>query len=187
MATEDTDVPGRAETQGPDEHSKLNGLTVRRTRWSRAALAGIFVTGTVGLVIWHANHPEALPTDDRVVNASTPVDEPVYVGVARGIAGRTLHLSGVKVHATSNTDVSVTPLLCRGGRIEATTDPAAFCTELVNPEGEPFGADDSIVLQLTSDQPAVAVIDPVRLGFRESFQWGTLPTGSGAVVRVLAR
>lgn len=163
------------------------GLTVRRTRWSRAALGGIFAVGTLGLVVWHVNHPDALPTDDRVVSASTPVDEPVYVGVARGVQDRTLHLSGVKVHATSNTDVSITPLLCRGGRIEATTDPAAFCTDLVNPEGEAFGVDDSIVLQLTSDQPAVAVIDRVRLGFREGLQWGTAPTGSSAVVRVLAR
>ena len=140
-------------------------LAVRRTPVWRLLGALVLAVGLIGFLAWQANHP----------------------GVAAGVPGRTLHLSGVKIHTTSNTDVSVTPLLCRDGRIEATTDPAAFCADLVNPEGQAFGPTDSIVLQVLSAVPAVAVIDPVRLGFRENLQWGTFPTGAGAVVQVLAR
>lgn len=162
-------------------------LTLRRTR-ARGLVVGLIVlVGTVSLAVWHAHHPAPLPTTTGTVSVSTPVDEAVYVGVANGIEGRRLQLSGVKVHTTSNTDVSVTPLLCLDGRIEATTDPAAFCRDLVNPEGQQLGSEDSVVLQVVSDEPAVAVIDPVRLGFRESLQWGTFPTGVGALVQVLAR
>jgi hypothetical protein len=162
-------------------------LAVRRTPVWRLLGGLLLVIGLIAFLAWQANHPTALPTENRTVSANTPVEEPVYVGVASGIPGRTLHLSGVKVHTTSNTDVSVTPLLCRNGRIEATTDPAAFCDDLINPEGQDFGPGDSIVLQVLSSVPALAVIDPVRLGFRENFQWGTFPTGAGAVVQVLAR
>lgn len=162
-------------------------LTVtRRPVWGLLSGLGL-VVAAVALAIWHANHPTPLPTSTDTVSANTPVNEPVYVGMANGIDGRTLHLSGVKVNTTSNTDVSVTPLLCRDGRIEATTDPSAFCGDLVNPEGQSLGPGDSIIVQVISDVPAVAVIDPVRLGFREDIQWGTLPTGASAVVRVLAR
>ncbi len=162
-------------------------LTLRKTRVRGRLGAAILLVGTISLVAWHANHPEPLPTSAQSISVSTPVDEAIYIGVANGIEDRVLHLSGVKVQTTSNTDVSVTPLLCRGGRIEATTDPAAFCSELLNPEGQELRAGDSVVLQVLSDEPAVAVIEPVRLGFREQFQWGTFPTGASAVVRVLAR
>jgi hypothetical protein len=162
-------------------------LDVGRSRtWG--LVCGIVVLVAAGaLAVWHAQHPAPLPLDDRTVSATTPVDEPVYLGVAGAPAGRTLHLSGVKVRTTSNTDVTVTPLLCRGGRIEVTTEPDLYCSDLVNPEGTTLGASDSIVLMVASDEPAIAVVDPVRLGFREGLQWGTLPTGTGAVVRVIAR
>ncbi|MDE0775413.1 MAG: hypothetical protein OSB43_03940 [Nocardioides sp.] len=162
-------------------------LAVRRRRGWGIVSVLIAVLGAVGLIVWYAQHPTPLPTEDRTVAASTPVGEPVYVGVANGLEGRTLNLSGVKVHTTSNTDVSVTPLLCRDGRLEATTDPTAFCDDLVNPEGQSFDASDSIVLKVVSPEPAIAVVDPVRLGFREGLQAGTFPTGAGAIVRVLSR
>jgi len=162
-------------------------LAVRRhRRWGLVSVL-VVLLGALGLAVWHAHHPVPLPTETRTVSASTPVDEPVYVGVANGVQGRTLNLSGVKVHTTSNTDVNVTPLLCRNGRLEATTDPEAFCADLINPKGQTFGSTDSIVLQVSSPEPAIAVVDPVRLGFRESLQWGTFPTGAGAVIRVLPR
>ncbi|CAN5361416.1 hypothetical protein BH09ACT12_BH09ACT12_25110 [soil metagenome] len=173
MSSRDTDI-------GTD-------LAVRRSSTWVLLIVALLLAGTAGLAAWHAHHPEALPTVARTVSANTPVDEPVYIGMATGVPGRSLTLSGVKVHTTSNTDVSVTPLLCRSGRIEATTDPAAFCSDLIDPEGETLEPDDSIILQVLSDVPAVAVIDRVRVGFREGFQWGTLPIGAEAVVRVLAR
>lgn len=167
--------------------SSGSDLTLRSSR-TRGLLIGVVVlVGALALAIWQGQHPSPLPTSTRTVSVSTPVDEAVYVGVANGIDGRLLHLSGVKVQTTSNTDVSVTPLLCRDGRIEATTAPETFCSELVNPEGQELRAGDSVILQVLSDEPAVAVIDPVRLGFREGLQWGTFPTGASAVVRVLSR
>lgn len=170
-----------------DSPAGEHDLGLQRSRaWSLLA-AAVFIVGAGALVVWSAHHPDPLPTEERTVSASTPVDEPIYLGVANGFNGRTLELSGVKVHATSNTDISITPLLCRDGRIEATTEPESFCSALVNPEGQTLRAEDSIVLQVTSDEPAIAVIDPVRLGFRDGLRWGTFPTGADAVVRVLTR
>lgn len=151
-------------------------------------LSGLSVLAVaVALSVWHATSPRALPTTSELVAASTPIGAPVYVGVFHGGAGfdRTLELSGVKVHTTSNTQVAVTPLLCRDGAIAVTTDPAAFCSELIDPAGQPLTAADSIVLEVSGEQAAVAVVDPVRLAFREGLQWATLPAGAGAVVSIL--
>lgn len=159
-----------------------------RQRWLLATGVVVLVVAlTVGL--WQRGSPGPLPLSDEVVPASTPVGQPVYLGVFTAPAdfGRTLNLSGVKIHATSNTDVSLTPLLCRGGSVGVTTDPGAFCPVLVDPEGQELRAGDTIVLQVVSDDPAVAVVDRVRLAFSENLQWATLPAGSGAVVRVLPR
>jgi hypothetical protein len=100
---------------------------------------------------------------------------------------RTLQLSGVKVHITANTEVEATPYLCRGGSISVTTEPEAFCEDLVNPEGQAFGPGDSIILEVSGDETAIAVIDAVRLGFREGLQWGTHEAGSAAIVTIRAR
>jgi hypothetical protein len=143
----------------------------------------------VALGIWYVNSPSALPTSNATVNASTVAGRPVYVGVFAATGGfeRTLHLSGVKVRTTANTQVEVVPHLCRNGSLSVTTEPAAFCGELVNPEGQQFGPGDSIVLEVSSDENAIAVIDRVRLGFREGLQWGTREAGSPAIVSILAR
>lgn len=155
----------------------------------------LLAVGTALLVVagvlawWQSSDPDPLPVSETVLNASTPVDQPVYIGVftAGTDFGRTLHLSGVKVRATSNTDVSLTPLLCRGGSFVQTTDPDVFCSVLTDPEGETFGAGDAIVLQVVSDEPAVAVVDRVRLAFREDLRWATRPAGAESVVRILPR
>jgi hypothetical protein len=159
-----------------------------RPRW-RLAVWALVAAAVLAVTVWYVNSPTELPTSDRTISASTPVDQPVYVGVFAPGAdfGRTLHLSGVKVHTTSNTEVSVVPLLCRGGTIGVTTDPESFCEELVNPEGESFTAGDDIVLEINSSEAAIAVIDRVRLGYRDGLQWGTHEAGSGSVVRILSR
>lgn len=160
----------------------------RRPRWRLAVWAAVAVA-VVAVVVWYVNSPEELPTSDTTISASTPVDQPVYVGVFAPDANfvRTLHLSGVKVHTTSNTEVSVVPLLCRGGTIGVTTEPETFCDDLVDPEGQTFRAGDDIVLEISSAEPAIAVVDRVRLGYRDGLQWGTHEAGAGVVVRVLAR
>lgn len=157
-----------------------------KLRWAVWALVGAAV---LAVTIWYVNSPGTLPTSDATVSASTPVDQPVYVGVFAPEAdfGRTLHLSGVKVHTTSNTEVTVVPLLCHGGAVGVTSDPESFCEELVNPEGQTFGAGDDIVLEISSSEAAIAVIDRVRLGYRDGLQWGTHEAGAGAVVRILER
>jgi hypothetical protein len=143
----------------------------------------------VALGIWYVNTPSALPTSNATVNASAVAGQPVYLGVfsATDEFERTLHLSGVKVHTTANTHVEVTPHLCRNGSLSVTTDPEAFCGELLNPEGQTFGPGDSIVLEVSSAETAIAVIDRVRLGFREGLQWGTREVGSRAIVSIQAR
>ncbi len=159
----------------------------RRPRWRLAVWLAVAIA-VLGVVVWYANSPAELPTSDREVSASTPVGRAVYVGMFAPEAdfGRTLHLSGVKVHTTSNTEVDVVPLLCRRGGVSVTTEPETFCPELVNPEGQTLRVGDSIVLEVRSDEPAVAVIDRVRLGYRDGLQWGTQEAGSTAVVRILA-
>ncbi|MDP2771978.1 MAG: hypothetical protein Q8O61_00355 [Nocardioides sp.] len=160
----------------------------RRPRWRHAVWA-VVVAAVLVVTIWYVNSPTALPTSERTIAVSTPVDQPVYVGVFAPASdfGRTLHLSGVKVHTTSNSEVSVVPMLCRGGTIGVTTEPESFCADLVNPEGETFGAGDDIVLEISGAEPAIAVIDRVRLGYRDGLQWGTHEAGAGAVIRILAR
>ncbi len=158
----------------------------RRLAQGVAALTALLV---LGVLVWYVNSPADLPTSDAQVTASTPVDQPVYIGVfAPGTEfDRTLHLSGVKVHTTASSEVEVEPLLCRGGDVAVTSDPTVFCEELVDTEGASFGPGDDIVLRVSAPISAVAVIDRVRLGFREGLQFGTLAAGSPAVVRILER
>jgi hypothetical protein len=166
------------------------GLVVRqRGRGVRLAIGIVFALLLAALAVWYVNSPSALPTSNATVNASTVAGRPVYLGVfaATDEFARTLHLSGVKVRTTANTQVEVVPYLCRDGSLAVTTDPDAFCGELVNPEGETFAPGDSIVLEVTGDETAIAVIDRVRLGFREGIQWGTREAGSPALVTIQAR
>jgi len=162
-------------------------LQVRPRPRSALIIGAILAVVAVAFAVWFAHNPPGLPTTDEPVSVNTPVDQPVYVGVFTPAADfdRTLSLSGVKVHTTSNTEVEVVPLLCRQGTVGVTSEPDTFCQDLVNPEGQTFGAGDAIVLEVTSDVAAIAVIDRVRLGFREGLRWGTEPAGAGAVVRVL--
>lgn len=162
---------------------------VVRRRWRRSVVLAAVLVVLAGLVTWYVNHPRALPTTDRTINAATVTGRPVYVGVFVPPADfdRTLEVSGVKVHVTANTRLTVVPHLCRGGSVAVTTDPGPFCPELVDPEGERFGAGDSIVLEVSADEAAIAVVDRVRLGFREGLQWGTEEAGAPAIVTVQAR
>jgi hypothetical protein len=165
------------------------GLVVRQRGRVRVAIGSVFALLFAALAVWYVNSPSALPTSDATVNASTVAGRPVYLGVfaATHEFARTLHLSGVKVSTTANTQVEVVPYLCRDGSLAVTTDPDAFCGELVNPEGQTFAPGDSIVLEVSSDETAIAVIDRVRLGFREGIQWGTREAGSSALVNIQAQ
>jgi len=166
-----------------------SGLVVAPRRRARLVLGAVIVVVLAVLATWYANSPAALPTSDSPVQATTTTGSAVYLGmfVPDADFDRTLHLSGVKVHTTANTQVEVVPYLCRDGSVSVTTDAEPFCGELIDPEGETFGRGDSIVLEVSGDESAIAVIDAVRLGFREGLQWGTHEAGSAAIVTIQAR
>ena len=164
-------------------------LQVRRRPRAGLVVKVLLALVVVAFVVWFTTSPADLPVSEAEVTASTPVNTPVYLGVFAPAADfdRELHLSGVKVHTTANTELTVTPLLCVGGTVGVTTEPERFCPELVDPEGRTLREGDSVVLEVTGALAAIAVIDRVRLGFRDGLQWGTLEAGSGAIVRILGR
>jgi len=165
------------------------GLVIGLRRRAKLWVGLVIAIVLAGLATWYVNSPSELPTSNSPVQASTTTGRPVYLGMFAGDRGfdRTLHLSGVKVHITANTQVEAVPFLCRDGALSVTTEPEAFCGELVNPEGETFGPGDSIFLKVSGDETAIAVIDAVRLGFREGLQWGTREAGSAAIVTIQGR
>src|SRR3954470_9146699 len=95
----------------------------RGLRFAAYAVVAVAVLAVVG---WVSTHPDPLPTSHTPVVASTPVTEPVFVGVFGTSAAfdRTLDVSGVHVVATSTAGgVTVTPHVCHGGSINVTTTP----------------------------------------------------------------
>ncbi len=176
-----------------DAHGDTGGsdrLQVRRrSPWvGRVAwLAGLaLVAAAVGYV---TTHPEELPTSEELVTASTPVGQPVYVGVFHADADfdRTLEISGIKVFAESTVPVTITPRLCRGGSLGVTSEPEVFCAELVDTEGAAMTAGDEVVLEVSADEPGVVDIERIRVAYRDGLQWATQFAGAPAVVQILSR
>jgi hypothetical protein len=174
---------------GARDSADPGALQVRRRQ--RLGLVGwllalVVVAAVVG---WVSTHPADLPTSSERVTASTPVGTPVYVGVfgAPSDFDRTLHVSGVKIFAVSTVEMDITPWLCRGGSVGVTTTPDAFCSELVDTEGATMRAGDEIVLEVSGEEPGSVAIDPVRVAYRDGFQWATQDAGSAAVVSLLPR
>ncbi len=149
-------------------------------------LAGLALL--VGWLVWYAMTPEKLPTSAKTISADGVVDTPLYVGMfaAADDFDRTLHISGVKVHTTTSAELSVTPLLCRRGTVGVTTRPEQFCADLVDPEGERLVGGDSIVLKIESAEAAVAVIEQVRIAYREDIRWDTQPAGADKAIVTIA-
>src|SRR3954452_421043 len=94
-------------------------------RGLRLALYAVAALLLVIVIGWVTTHPDPLPTSETRVVASTPVTEPVFIGVfATGSDfDRTLHVSGVRIFATSTADVKVVPHVCHGGSVNVTTTP----------------------------------------------------------------
>lgn len=161
--------------------------SARRRRPTRIVATAIVLGAILTAVVYYVARPVPLVLDTAEVTASVPAGQSVYVGVyATGADfGRTLHLSGVRVHTTSTSELTVVPLLCRNGSVSVTVAPRGMCEELVDPQGQDLTSGDEIVLQVTGSTAAQAVIDPVRLVFREGLRWGYLPAGAAAIVRVL--
>jgi hypothetical protein len=162
-------------------------LRSRLWRWAPPAAA---VGLLVGWMIWYVNTPEDLPTDNVTKTASGVVGQPLYIGMFTTPAGfdRGIHISGVKVDATASSALRITPLLCRHGSVDVTTDTEQFCASLDDPAGQRLGAGDSIVLKIDSDTDVVADIGRIRIGFQEGLRWGTKPAGhAGAEVSLVQR
>jgi hypothetical protein len=189
-------APGRRRAERP-ARARSGALSIPRvprpsfqSRGWRIGLLAAALALIVTWLGWYATTPEELPVSDKVVNANGVVGTPLYVGMfaASGDFGRTLRISGVKVHATSDVDLEVTPLLCRRGTVGVTTQPAQFCSDLVDPEGQRLVAGDSIVVRIESDTAALAVVDRVRIAYREDIRWDTQPAGHRqAIVTIAAR
>ncbi|KRB73346.1 hypothetical protein ASE01_21720 [Nocardioides sp. Root190] len=159
-----------------------------KTRGWRYGLIGTAILLLLGWFLWYAMTPEDLPTSDKTVSASGVAGTPLYVGMftAPDDFGRTLRISGVKVAATTNTDLTITPVLCRRGNVGVTTEPEQFCSDLVDPEGARMVGGDSIMLKIESAEPAVAVIERIRIAFREDVRWDTRAAGHDQAIITMA-
>jgi len=158
------------------------------SRWWRVGVALLATALLLGWLAWFVTTPEELVTSDRTITANGVVGTPLYVGVYGAAEDRTLRLSGVKVHATSSADLTITPVLCRRGTVGVTTDPDEFCAEVVNPEGQRLSRSDSIALKIESEKPVLAVISRIRIAYREDIRWDTQPAGyHQAIVSIAGR
>ncbi len=179
--------PGRRRAEKPQRRLSASSLgkppvpriSLQSTFW-RVVLGAGGVLLLLAWFIWYATTPEKLPTSSKTVSAPGVAGTPLYVGMFSAPDGfdRTLRISGVKVHATTSADLDVTPLLCRRGTVGVTTGPDQFCSDLVNPEGERLVSGDSIVLKFEASEPVIAVVDQVRIAFREDVRWDTQPAGN---------
>ncbi len=179
----------RSRTRGSLGAPRVPRPSFQSKTW-RIAMISVAVLMLIGWFAWYATTPEELPTDSKTMSASGVVGTPLYVGMfsAPDDFGRTLRISGVRVHATTSADMDVTPVLCRRGTVGVTTQPQQFCAELVNPEGARMVGGDSIVLKIVSEEPVVAVIDRIRVAYREDVRWDTQPAGhQQAIVTVTGR
>lgn len=161
-----------------------------QSRVARLLLAAVALILLVSWFLWYATTPEPLSTAEKAVSASGVAGTPLYVGMYAppDDFDRTLRISGVKVRATSSTDIELTPLLCRRGNVGVTTKPEEFCADLVGTEGARMVGGDSIVLKIETDEEAVAVIDRLSIAFREDVRWDTVPAGNKrAIVTMTAR
>jgi hypothetical protein len=152
------------------------------------AAYAVVVVALLAVVGWVSTHPDPLPTSKARVVASTPVDEPVFVGVFSPAGfDRSLHLSGVRVFAAATAEVQIVPHVCHGGSINVTSTPDSFCETFGPSEDAVLGAGDEVVLEVVGEAPGVVDIDRVRIAYRDGLQWATQDAGAPAEVTILPR
>ena len=173
----------------PGERGDPSLALVQGHRRLRIAAYAVILVLLVAVAGWVSTHPDELPTSGTRVDASTPATVPVYLGVFGPGAGfdRSLHVSGVRVSATSTVDVTIVPHLCRGGSVSVTTTPDSFCSELTDTQDSAFVAGDELVLEVRGEEPGVVDIDRVRVAYRDGLQWAVQDAGAPARVTILAR
>jgi hypothetical protein len=170
------------------EPAGVLAVTPSRRGW-RVLVYVVVLVVLLAVIGWVSTHPDQLDTSSTRVTASTPVTEPVFLGVFGTPADfdRSLHISGVRVFATATADVTIVPHLCHGGSVNVTTNPASFCSEFGPTEGATLESGDEIVLEVVGDEPGVVEIDRVRIAYRDGLQWATQDAGAPAQVSILAR
>ena len=158
-------------------------------RWLQVAAYVVALVVLFAVIGWVSTHPDSLPTSKTTVVASTPVAEPVFLGVFDTPAGfdRNLHIAGVRVSATSTVDVTITPHVCHGGSINVTTTPDSFCATLGPTEDTALRQGDEVVLEVVGDTPGVVDIDRIRIAYRDGLQWATQDAGAASQVTILPR
>lgn len=159
-----------------------------RTRWIIGGVVAALIVA--GWLVWYLLSPGALPTSSNTVQGNGVAGAPLYVQMfqAPDDFDRTLNVSGVDVTGEIPDGVTATPLLCRGSFNGVTTDPASFCGDLVDPEGNELGAGDSIVVEVESDAAVEVHLDRIEISFRQDIRFGTEPAGiSGADVVFVER
>jgi len=154
-------------------------------RWG---LVGCLAVLLVSWFTWYATTPEPLPRSDDTVNASGVAGKPIYLGMFAATDGfdRTIRIAGVRVHVTASAKVTITPLLCRQGAVGVTTDPRQFCDDVLDTEGQRLSGGDSIILKIESTEAAIAVIDQIKVAYREDLTWGTQPAGAQQAIVTMA-
>ena len=158
-------------------------------RWLQVTAYVVVLVVLFAVIGWVSTHPDPLPTSKTRVVASTPIAEPVFVGVFDTPADfdRSLHISGVRVSATSTVDVTITPHVCHGGSINVTTTPDSFCATFGPTEDAALDQGDEIVLEVVGDAPGVVDIDRVQIAYRDGLQWATQDAGAPSQVTILPR
>lgn len=189
-----TPAPGRRKAVKPDRDTGLGVTRVPRPSFQSRGwrITGGVAAGAlaVGWFTWYAMTPQELSTTTSTISATGVVGTPVYFGMyAPGKDfDRTIRIRGVKVHATTSADMTITPLLCRRGTVGVTTQPDEFCADLLDPAGERLTSDDSIVLKVESAMPVTAVVSQLEVAYREDLRWDTQPAGAGqAIVSISGR
>ena len=182
---EPTDAPAPGRRDGTPTTPAMS-LGVARNRWRNLTVglgAGALLLVTL---MWWATHPSALPVREGHVTAVTTPGRAVYVGMVAGSeVDRTMRLGGVHARTEATVPVEVVPLLCRGGSVSITTDPAPFCTELVDPTGQQLRPGDSLLVRVSGDEAGAAYLARLSLTFRSGLQVGTRPAGTRAVVAII--
>jgi len=166
-------------------------LVVRKGGYAR----WLWLAGGLVVVLWGAwwmTHPAALPTPDRDVTGSTPVNVPVYVGILGPADGtkRTLHITDVTVPIVDNPgNTTASAFICRHGSISVTRDPATFCDNVEDARGEVLrlGDGDQLMIRVESKVGGHVRIDPVLVTYRDGLQFATQRTGPHADITILAR
>ena len=156
-------------------------LQVRRSRLAALWWLPVALVVLAGLG-WWLTHPQPLAEAGGSVRAQATANAPVYVGVwAPGVDDPAVTVTGVRLQVDQGTaEASV----CRGGRIGVTSDPEAFCEEVVGLEDHEVAPSDQVILAISGPAGATVRVEPVTLSYRDGMRSGSQAVGPRVQVDV---